>query len=457
MISGKNASSGGYQLVINSITLTPVLTGITTNENNISVQVGASKQLDYTFSNIPDDAKGVSCTVTSGNENIAVYHNGIITGIKEGNATVRVQSNRYDGVYVDYSVTVLSATVVSGSAILSPNFAVFDKNTAYQTDVNTSVAWNDATSLIDIQHMGITIGAGAYSVSGSVLTVKKEYLISKTEGNHLFHILFDYGNVAELNILISDTTPRITPTPTPVPNPIPSPDPVQNPPSPSPTPIVTKAPEIDQINIPGTDYDAQMDIVTDEKESRLKAVISLPVEEIIRQLENDTSHKPMELILSVISEKLLESMKQEEIKTISLEMVIPSNISDNEKIVLKEIKLDSAILDRAKAVGKEVRIAVIDENGKEQYSWNFTQDNLASSDKSISDINLSLKVGSLSDHEKLSKLLDLGYETTDNNSNGLFINFNHHGELPVQATVRIFVGDRVGIKPGNRIYLYYYN
>jgi polygalacturonase/uncharacterized protein YjdB len=466
LITGKNANSGGYQMVINSITLTPVLTGITTNESNVTVQVGASKQLDYSFSNVPEDAKGVSCTVISGGENVAVYHNGIITGLREGYASVRVQSNRYEGFYVDYSVSVLPAIPVSGSAIISPNLATFDKNITYQSDVNTSIIWNDAASLVDIQHMGISIGVGAYAVSGSALTMKKEYLATKAVGNQLFHILFDYGNMAELNILISDTTPEPsipTPPPMPTPDPIPAPNPVpvQDSPTPTPTPIPTPIPTntpiVDQIKVPGAAYSAQVSIMNDEQNNRLEAKITLPEDEITKLSEQSSSDEPMELKLSVSSEKLLESIKQENIKSINLEIVIPSSISNDDKIDISDISLDSAILNHARSVGKDVTITVISEKGKEQYSWTFTRENLASSDKSIADINLSLEVGMLSDDEKLNKLLGVNNSTTGKSSQGLLVNFNHHGELPVQAKVRIYVGDREGMKPGERIYLYYYN
>jgi polygalacturonase len=476
LITGKNEKSGSYQLAINSISLTPVLTGITTRENNIAIEEGVSKQLHYQFSNIPDDAKGISCTVTSGNENVFVNPTGIITGIKEGYAAVRVQSNRYEGVFVDYSVTVLPTAVVSGSAIVSPNIAVFDKKTEKQSDVVTSITWNDATVVSDIQHSGISIGASSYSVSGSALTIKREFLATQAVGNLPLLILFDYGNVALFNTLITDTTPGPTPTPdpTPTPGPTPTPDPTPTPnptpipdpiiddtpsstPTPTPTPSPTKAPIMDQISLPGTMEGAQLSISHDEQNNRLEAVISLPLDEILRLSKENALGKPMGLNLSVTSDKLLELMTQEKGTSVQVEVVLPRSITENNKIKLSNIQLDSAILDQARANGKDVTIAVIDETGKQQFSWTFTGDNLISSDKDISEINLSLKVGKLSDHDKLNKLVDMKDKATDIDGQGLYINFDHHGELPVQASVRIYVGDQKGIKSGDKIYLYYYN
>lgn len=42
-------------------------------------------------------------------------------------------------------------------------------------------------------------------------------------------------------------------------------------------------------------------------------------------------------------------------------------------------------------------------------------------------------------------------------SKGLVINFSHHGDLPSQASVRIYVGNQEGIKTGDKVLLYHYN
>jgi hypothetical protein len=45
----------------------------------------------------------------------------------------------------------------------------------------------------------------------------------------------------------------------------------------------------------------------------------------------------------------------------------------------------------------------------------------------------------------------------DNSAHGLMVTFNHEGDLPVQSSVRIYVGDKDGLQPGDKVYLYYYN
>lgn len=104
LITGKNASSGAYQIAISSLILTPELTGITTDEPMITIQAGNTHQLTYLFSNIQDDAQGIIWSITSGNNCVTVNDEGLVTGIKEGTAIVRAASNRYEGVYVDYTI-----------------------------------------------------------------------------------------------------------------------------------------------------------------------------------------------------------------------------------------------------------------------------------------------------------------------------------------------------------------
>ncbi len=42
-------------------------------------------------------------------------------------------------------------------------------------------------------------------------------------------------------------------------------------------------------------------------------------------------------------------------------------------------------------------------------------------------------------------------------NHGLVVSFGHHGILPAQARVRIYVGDQKGVKAGDQVYLYHYN
>jgi chitodextrinase len=117
----------------------------------------------------------------------------------------------------------------------------------------------------------------------------------------------------------------------------------------------------------------------------------------------------------------------------------------------EKIELDAELLKDAKDEKKDVVVTVVDEGDKTNYSWTFTGKNLANSDKDVEDINLSLAIKSIKDAEPLAKLL-----ATDKDE-AFAISFAHHGLLPAQATVKIYVGNQESMKPGHRVYLYYYN
>lgn len=105
----------------------------------------------------------------------------------------------------------------------------------------------------------------------------------------------------------------------------------------------------------------------------------------------------------------------------------------------------------AKEAKKDLTVSVVNEEGKENYSWSFTGVDLVNSNQDITEVNLSLEVKSL-EQEELGNL-----RLRKKDVKGMVINFNHDGILPAQATVRIYVGNQVSIEAGDRVYLYHYN
>ncbi len=92
-------------------------------------------------------------------------------------------------------------------AIISPTAASFDKKTTSQTDVQTTITWGSAGAVTEIKAGVSSIDPVNYSVAGSTLTIKKEYLAAQPLGSLELKISFDQGNSAILTIMISDTTP----------------------------------------------------------------------------------------------------------------------------------------------------------------------------------------------------------------------------------------------------------
>ena len=96
--------------------------------------------------------------------------------------------------------------IVIPAALGAPSSG-FDKNPALQADITAAITWNGASAVTDIQKDGVSIGADSYSVSGSTLTIKKEYLATQAVGSLTLSVLFDAGTGATLALTITDTTP----------------------------------------------------------------------------------------------------------------------------------------------------------------------------------------------------------------------------------------------------------
>lgn len=90
---------------------------------------------------------------------------------------------------------------------IMPNRASFDKNPAKQTDVLIDVTWNSAVGVVEIDQGGMTITEDVYyTVTGNLITLKKEYLVMQEAGEIDLSITFDTGHEAGLTILILDTS-----------------------------------------------------------------------------------------------------------------------------------------------------------------------------------------------------------------------------------------------------------
>ena len=103
------------------------------------------------------------------------------------------------------AITVSDSTSVNNSSI-TPVTAAFDKNTVNQADVAVTLTLNGNT-LTAIKNGSATLTAGTnYSVSGSVVTIKKEYLAAQPIGTTSLTFDFSAGNDPLLAINISDSS-----------------------------------------------------------------------------------------------------------------------------------------------------------------------------------------------------------------------------------------------------------
>nr|AYQ75732.1 hypothetical protein EAV92_19000 [Cohnella candidum] len=94
------------------------------------------------------------------------------------------------------------------NATINPGTGSFDKNTANQADVTTTVTLNGNT-LSGIANGGTTLTLDTdYTVSGSTVTIKKEYLARQSIGTTTLTFSFSGGADQTLSITVSDTTPQ---------------------------------------------------------------------------------------------------------------------------------------------------------------------------------------------------------------------------------------------------------
>ncbi|MEA4846301.1 MAG: immunoglobulin domain-containing protein [Clostridiaceae bacterium] len=104
-------------------------------------------------------------------------------------------------------LTVGAVPVVN--ATISPDTGSFDRKTANQADVQTTITWGSASGISDIKAGSTSIGTDNYNVLVNTLTIKKEYLAAQSTGSLALTVEFNAGAAATLTITITDTTPPI--------------------------------------------------------------------------------------------------------------------------------------------------------------------------------------------------------------------------------------------------------
>jgi hypothetical protein len=171
------------------------------------------------------------------------------------------------------------------------------------------------------------------------------------------------------------------------------------------------------------------------------------------ELDQETEGK---LVLPISSKKLINQFGKEEFTELNITVTLPNTILGSDNPEDFGIILDAELLDTAKKLGKDISVTITDEKGNERYSWTFTGQNLKNSTKEVTDIDLALTVKELENTDEFKELQDMVANKLDN-THSLMIDFGHDGTLPAQARIRIYVGEREGILPGSRIYLYHYN
>ena len=161
-----------------------------------------------------NDAEKVEDVLAEGisvEEDSYVVSEGAITISKEyldtlslGNHELVVVFDKGDAAVLTIEV-VEGTTPVKGSAVVHPERVKVDKKILGEDGLTFTINWNDAARVEDITREGDSIGEGAYTVSGSALTLSRDYLTDLPVGTHVLTVEFDAGEDAIITIELADS------------------------------------------------------------------------------------------------------------------------------------------------------------------------------------------------------------------------------------------------------------
>lgn len=106
---------------------------------------------------------------------------------------------------------------------------------------------------------------------------------------------------------------------------------------------------------------------------------------------------------------------------------------------------------------KSVEFSFADGTGKEKFSWTFDSEDITDASKSITDFAVD-PAGSAPEVTAALESLAKDYEL-DVEDSYTQIHFNHHGELPGKATVKVDITGTTlaSVESGTKLFLYYYD
>ena len=151
-------------------------------------------------------------------------------------------------------------------------------------------------------------------------------------------------------------------------------------------------------------------------------------------------------------------MKKEfSITLISLLLIVIAGLvthiidSKDIKTTNKELLASDKIMHVTKTRTKDEIIYEVIDNSKDlTYSWTFpNNEEMTKSIKENMEIDLDLRL------QLLTNIKNKNIDNLVSNEDKLIISFNHHGELPTKAKIKLNVSEKYD--DGQKLYLYYYN
>jgi hypothetical protein len=148
-----------------------------------------------------------------------------------------------------------------------------------------------------------------------------------------------------------------------------------------------------------------------------------------------------QLVLTA-TEDMVKQIKASDVQNVEIIITKADGLGSVEGIILQE--------DLLKTLQEQKKGIEINVDGEKGYTWIFDKEDLASV-KNMENINLNLNIAPLTDYKALSE--DLGKAA----AGAMVIQLDHQGDLPTQASIKVYAGDQQGITPGTKVYQYLYN
>ncbi|HEX3020935.1 MAG TPA: Ig-like domain-containing protein, partial [Lachnospiraceae bacterium] len=165
---------------------------------------------------------------------------------------------------------------------------------------------------------------------------------------------------------------------------------------------------------------------------------------------------PLSVKVQLPSDEVSKIVAGKDTKKAEILLAIPKNLQSDERVAFEGVVIPRNVMATAKLERKDMGVIIADENGKELYSWNFDGSSLKDSKNKVTAINAALDIALLKDVEKINGVVSKNMPK-EQSGEGLVLNFKHSGVLPDTASVRAYVGDKEGMKPGTAVFVYYFN
>ncbi len=191
---------------LNSLTLTDIGSNVINltpafNPDILSYRAGVAESV-YSINVIPSVAEPGSILKVNGNS--LSSGNAALVNLSNGSNTVEIEVTAPDAnTRQTYTIDIFKVL----NSLVSPTACSFDKNPSAQADVIITLTLNGNTLL------GITNGPATlvkdtdYTLSGNIVTIKKEYLVNQTIGIHTLTFNFNGEASQSMNIEISNSIP----------------------------------------------------------------------------------------------------------------------------------------------------------------------------------------------------------------------------------------------------------